>query len=147
MRVLIAFEDSLALQDAFTALGHDAYSCGMIDMLEAIADGWDLIIANPPSTHTAVSGARWFKEKEQEQEDAIELVRSIMAANCPRICIMNPVSIISSKIRKPEQIIQPRQFGEEGTKKTCLWLKGLPRLNPWGDSLAQSMATQWGVLK
>ena len=145
MRVLLPYEISHTLYDAFTKLGHDVWCCDMPDK-EVLNDGWDLIIANPPSTHTAVSGARWFALKELEQCDALNLVRRIMVADCPRICIMNPVSVISGQIRKPEQVITPHQFGEVGVKKICLWLTGLPRLNPTGDNMALSMATQWGKL-
>lgn len=91
---------------------------------------WDLMIAHPPCTHLAVSGARWFKDKRKEQEEALEFVRRLMAAPIPRICIENPVSVISSRIRKPDQIIQPWMFGDYATKATCLWLKGLPKLVP-----------------
>jgi hypothetical protein len=88
------------------------------------------MIAHPPCTHLAVSGARWFKDKQEEQEEALEFVRKLMAAPIPKICIENPISIISSRIRKPDQIIQPWQFGHGETKKTCLWLKNLPNLVP-----------------
>ena len=92
--------------------------------------GWDLLIAHPPCTHLAVSGARWWKDKAQEQEQALEFVRTLMDAPVDRICIENPVSRISSAIRKPDQIVQPWQFGHGETKATCLWLKGLPLLQP-----------------
>jgi hypothetical protein len=91
---------------------------------------WDLMIAHPPCTHLAVSGARWFREKQEEQKKALEFVRDLMAAPIERICIENPISIISSRIRKPDQIIQPWQFGHDASKSTCLWLKNLPRLLP-----------------
>ena len=128
------------------------------------------MIAHPPCTHLAVSGARWFKDKREEQEQALQFVRDLMAAPIPRICIENPVSIISSRIRKPNQIIQPWYFGHGETKATCLWLKNLPPLVPMNvvggrenrihrmppgpdrwkersrtyDGIAQAMADQWG---
>ena len=100
------------------------------DVTEILGLGWDLMIAHPPCTHLAVSGSRWFKDKVQEQVDALAFVRLLMDAPIPRIGVENPVSIISSKIRKPDQIIQPWQFGHGETKATCLWLKGLPKLVP-----------------
>lgn len=143
MRVIVACEFSGVVRRAFRERGHDAWSC---DLLPA-EDGdihhyhdsifhvltrepwrWDLMIAHPPCTHLAVSGARWFKEKRQEQADALDFVRALMAAPIDRIAIENPVSVISSRIRKPDQIIQPWQFGHGETKATCLWLKGLPKL-------------------
>mgnify|MGYP001609602596 FL=1 len=185
MRVLIACEFSGTVRRAFRALGHDAWSC---DLLPA-EDGdihhfqgnvipwlfgcrWDLMIAHPPCTHLAVSGARWFKEKAKEQAEALEFVRALLNAPIPRIALENPVSIISSRIRKPDQIIQPWQFGHGEVKATCLWLKNLPKLTPtnvvegrhpacwlmgpspdrWKlrsktyEGIAQAMAEQWGAL-
>jgi hypothetical protein len=98
--------------------------------MEVLGAGWDLMIAHPPCTHLAVSGARWFKDKVQEQLEALAFVRTLLAAPIPRIALENPVSIISSHIRKPDQIIQPWMFGHEATKTTCLWLKDLPLLVP-----------------
>lgn len=100
------------------------------DVLPHLSDGWDLMIAHPPCTHLAVSGARHFGRKAVEQSVALDFVRALMAAPIPRICIENPVSIISTRIRRPDQIIQPWQFGHGETKATCLWLKNLPRLLP-----------------
>ena len=139
MRVLIACEYSGIVRDAFIKKGHDAISCDILptesdgphyqgDVLDIINDGFDLMIAHPPCTHLAVSGARWFKDKQQEQADALEFVRKLLAAPIPRIALENPISIISSRIRKPDQIIQPWQFGDEAQKTTCLWLKDLPLL-------------------
>ena len=105
----------------------DHYQCNVLDILD---HDWDLMIAHPPCTHLAVSGARWFKDKQQEQLEALGFVRQLLAAPIPRIALENPVSIISSRIRKPDQIIQPYQFGHEATKTTCLWLKDLPFLIP-----------------
>ena len=147
MRVLVACEYSGAVRDEFLKLGHDAYSCDVLpceskhitgknrhyqqDVLEVINEGWDLMIAHPPCTHLAVSGARWFTEGRKSwslQEEALEFVQQLMDAPIERICIENPVSVISSKIRKPEQIIQPFHFGHTTMKTTCLWLKNLPKL-------------------
>ena len=141
MRVLVACEFSGIVRDAFIAKGHDAISCDLLptekpgphyqgDVMDIINDGWDLMIAHPPCTHLAVSGARWFKDKREEQADALEFVRRLMEQPIPKICIENPISIISSKIKKPSQVIQPWQFGHGETKATCLWLKNLPKLTP-----------------
>jgi hypothetical protein len=100
------------------------------DVRDIINDGWDLLIAHPPCTHLAVSGARWFKDKLVEQQEALDFVRMLLDAPIPRIALENPISIISSKIRKPDQIVQPWMFGHGETKATCLWLKGLPLLTP-----------------
>jgi site-specific DNA-cytosine methylase len=142
MRVLIACEYSGTVRDAFIRAGHYAASCDLLpsdstlgdhyqcSVLDILDHDWDLMIAHPPCTHLAVSGARWFKDKQQEQLEALEFVRQLLAAPIPRIALENPVSIISSHIRKPDQIIQPYQFGHEATKTTCLWLKNLPPLVP-----------------
>lgn len=103
--------------------------CDIFDFLEYAKD-WDLMIAHPPCTHLAVSGARWFKDKLNEQAEALAFVRRLLDAPIPRIALENPISIISSRIRKPDQIIQPWQFGHGETKATCLWLKNLPKLAP-----------------
>jgi hypothetical protein len=183
MRVLIACEYSGAVRDAFLSAGHDALSCDLLptekpgphyqgNVCDIIGDGWDLLIAHPPCTHLAVSGARWFKDKQAEQADALAFVRFLLDAPVPRIALENPVSIISSRIRKPTQIIQPWQHGHGETKATCLWLKNLPPLAPtaivdgrearihkmppgpdrWKErsrtypGIAAAMASQWGVL-
>lgn len=142
MRVLVACEFSGTVRDAFTRAGHDAWSCDLLpsesegnhiqgDALRAMHSGrWDMMIAHPPCTHLAVSGARWFKEKATEQAEALEFVRALLNAPIERIALENPVSIISSRIRKPDQIIQPWQFGHGEVKATCLWLKNLPKLMP-----------------
>ena len=138
LRVLVACEYSGTVRDAFRRRGHDAMSCDLLptdvigphyqgdvrDLL--LPDAWDLMIAHPPCTHLAVSGARWFKDKQAEQAEALDFVQLLMAAPVPWIAIENPISIISSRIRKPDQIIQPWQFGHGETKATCLWLKDLP---------------------
>ena len=181
MRVLVACEYSGTVRDAFAARGHDAWSCDLLpterlgnhihgDVLQHLHRNWDLMIAHPPCTHLAVSGARWFKDKQIEQADALDFVYRLMDAPIPRIALENPISIISSRIRKPDQIIQPWQFGHGETKATCLWLKNLPKLLPtnivegrearihkmppgpdrWKErsrtfeGIAQAMAEQWG---
>ena len=139
MKVLIACEFSGIVRDAFKKKGHDAWSCDILeseskgnhikgDVLERLDEGWDLMIAHPPCTHLAVSGARWFKYKQKEQLEALDFVKKLLDAPINKIALENPVSIISSKIRKPDQIIQPYQFGHEAQKTTCLWLKNLPKL-------------------
>ena len=140
------------------------------DVRDVVDDGWDLMVAHPPCTHLAVSGARWFENKQLEQAEALAFVRFLLAAPVPRIALENPISIISSRISKPTQIIQPWQFGHGETKATCLWLKNLPPLQPtnivdgraarvhrmppgpnrWKErsktyiGIAQAMAQQWG---
>ncbi len=139
MKILIACEFSGVVRDAFIAKGHDVVSCDLLptespgphiqdDVLNHLHDGWDMMIAHPPCTHLAVSGARWFKGKEAEQEAALTFIRHLLDAPIIKKCLENPVSIISSRIRKPDQIIQPWQFGHTETKKTCLWLDNLPAL-------------------
>lgn len=141
MKVLIACEYSGTVRDAFLAKGHDAMSCDILptdssgphyqgDVMDVINDGWDLMIAHPPCTHLAVSGARWFKDKQSEQAQALDFVRTLLNAPIQKIALENPISIISSKIRKPDQVIQPWMFGHGETKATCLWLKNLPKLQP-----------------
>lgn len=141
MNILIACEFSGIVREAFIKKGHNAMSCDLLpteipgphyqgDVFDIINNGWDMMIAHPPCTHLAVSGARWFKNKKKEQEEALNFVKKLMDANINKIAIENPISIISSKIRKPDQIIQPWQFGHGETKATCLWLKNLPLLQP-----------------
>ena len=186
MRVLVACEYSGVVREAFRARGHIAWSCDLLpaedgspchiqgNVFDYALTGpwrdWDLMVAHPPCTHLAVSGARWFKDKQEEQKEALEFVRSLMALPIQRIAVENPVSIISSRIRKPDQIIQPWQFGHGETKATCLWLKNLPKLVPtnvvegrearihkmpprpdrWKErsrtyqGIADAMAQQWG---
>jgi len=183
IKVLVACEYSGVVRDAFIKQGHDAISCDLLpteqpgphyegDVLDILNDGWDLMIAHPPCTHLAVSGARWFKDKQEEQKEALDFVRVLLDAPIKHIALENPVSIISSKIRKPDQIIQPWQFGHGETKKTCLWLKNLPPLKPtkivegreqriwkmppskdrWKlrsatyQGIADAMANQWGAI-
>ena len=140
-RVLVACEYSGRVRDAFIRNGCEAVSCDLLptdlpgphyqgDVFDIINDGWDLMVAHPPCTHLAVSGARWFHKKEQEQREALDFVRRLMDAPIEQIAIENPISVISSKIRKPDQIIQPWMFGHGETKATCLWLKQLPPLQP-----------------
>jgi site-specific DNA-cytosine methylase len=142
MRVLIACEYSGVVREAFRKRGHDAWSCDLLesddsspfhfkqDVLEVLVQGWDLMIAHPPCTHLAVSGAKHFHKKVKEQAEALDFVRVLLNAPISKIALENPVSVISSKIRKPDQIVQPWMFGDPFTKTTCLWLKGLPKLVP-----------------
>lgn len=185
MRVLIACEYSGKVRDAFIKLGHEAMSCDLLptdvpgphyqgDVFDIINDGWDMMIAHPPCTHLAVSGARHFAAKQASgvQQEALDFVRKLLDAPIARIALENPVSIISSRIRKPNQIIKPWMFGHGETKATCLWLKNLPELTPtnivdgrearihkmppsadrWKkrsetyQGIADAMAAQWGVL-
>ena len=145
VRILIACESSGAVRDAFIRAGHYAASCDLLpsesplgdhyqcDVTEILDHGWDLLIAHPPCTYLSVSGMHWTTRGLRDPkltEDALDFVRLFMDAPIERIAIENPVSIISSRIRKPDQIIQPYQFGHDASKKTCLWLKGLPLLKP-----------------
>lgn len=184
MKVLVACEYSGRVRNAFRSLGHEAWSCDLIDSedesahhikgdcLEAIRDGWDLMVAHPPCTHLAVSGSRWFPEKvaSGEQKEAIEFFLALARAPISRIAIENPICIMSSVWRQPDQVVQPWQFGHGETKATCFWLKGLPPLVPtkivqgreprvhhmppgpnrWKErsrtyeGIAEAMASQWG---
>ena len=187
IKVLVACEFSGRVREAFRELGHDAWSCDILPAedeskfhLQGDVKGYlnydcDLMIAHPPCTHLAVSGARWFKNKILQQVDAIKFCMDLAKADVPRIAIENPISIMSTVWRKPDQIIQPWQFGHGETKATCLWLKNLPKLIPtnivegreqniWlskgkqkGDpvwkfrsrtytGIAKAMAQQWGNL-
>jgi site-specific DNA-cytosine methylase len=143
MKILIACEYSGRVRNAFSALDHEVVSADFepaedgssahyqgdcFDLIDS--QHFDLMIAHPPCTHLAVSGGRWFKDKVVEQAEALEFVRRLMAAPIEKIALENPISVISSRIRKPDQIIQPWQFGHGETKATCLWLKNLPKLTP-----------------
>ncbi len=144
MRVLVACEFSGIVREEFNKRGHGSVSCDLLpseipgphyqgDVLDILNDGWDLMIAHPPCTYLAVSGLHWNKkipERKVKTELALDFVRQLLEAPIPKIAVENPVSCISSRIRKPDQIIQPYQFGEDASKKTCLWLKGLPELKP-----------------
>ncbi len=141
MKVLVACEFSGIVRDSFIKKGHNAVSCDLLDsdspgphykgdVRNILDKGWDLMIAHPPCTHLAVSGARWFKDKVEEQKEALDFVRLLLSAPIEKIALENPISVISSKIRKPDQIIQPWMFGHGETKATCLWLKNLPLLTP-----------------
>ena len=145
MKILVACEESQAVTIEMRRLGHEAYSCDIepcsgghpewhlqVDALELLKMKWDMILAFPPCTHLAVSGARYFEQKRKDgrQQAAIDFFMRFANADCPKIAIENPVGIMSSVWRKPDQIIQPWQFGHGETKKTCLWLKGLPPLFP-----------------
>lgn len=183
MRVLVACEFSGVVREAFRAKGHDAWSCDYLDTeipgnhfqgpveRGLLNEGWDLLIAHPPCTHLAVSGARWFKDKKLEQQLAIDFFLGLVDfKGIKKVCVENPIGIMSTIYRKPDQIIQPWQFGHGETKATCLWLKGLPKLKPtnivdgrearihkmppsanrWKDrsrtyqGIANAMAEQWG---
>jgi len=185
VRVLIACEYSGTVRNAFIKAGHDALSCDLLptdvlgphyqgDVFDIIDQGWDMMIAHPPCTHLAVSGARHFKAKQSDgrQQNALDFVSRLLDSDINRIALENPISIISSKIRKPDQIIQPWQFGHGETKATCLWLKNIPCLLPtdvvdgreqrvwklpptedrWKirsktfQGIADAMALQWGSL-
>ena len=186
MRIIVGCEYSGIVRDAFMARGHVACSVDLLpgekpgphymeDLIKFCnrnKDNYDMLIAHPPCTHLAVSGARWFKDKKEEQEEALQFVREIMELPFKYIAIENPISIISTKIRKPDQIIQPWMFGHGETKATCLWLKNLPKLVPtnivggrearihkmspgpnrWKErsrtyqGIADAMAAQWGTV-
>lgn len=144
MKVLVACEYSGTVRDAFTRAGHDATSCDLLptetqgkhyqgDVMDIINDGWDLMVAHPPCTYLSVSGMHWTTRglrDPQLTEDALSFVAALLGAPIPKICLENPISIISSRIRKPDQIIQPYEYGHDASKRTCLWLKGLPKLQP-----------------
>ena len=144
MHILIACEYSATVRDAFIRAGHDAMSCDLLptdvpgphyegDVFDIINNGWDMMIAHPPCTYLSVSGMHWTARglrDPQLTEDALDFVTRLMAASIPRIAIENPISVISSRIRKPDQIINPWQFGHDASKRTCLWLKNLPLLTP-----------------
>lgn len=184
MQILIACEYSGRVREAFRKLGHSAWSCDMLDseddslyhikgdVIPLLTMGWDLMVCHPPCTHLAVSGARHFPAKRESgvQQQALNFVQQLLDAPISKIALENPISIISSMIRKPNQIIQPWQFGHGETKATCLWLKGLPLLQPtnivegreakvhrmppgpnrWKErsrtyqGVADAMAAQWG---
>lgn len=145
MRILVACEESQAVTKEFRKLGHDAYSCDIEpcsgghpewhlqqDVTELLKENWDMILAFPPCTHLAVSGAAWFKEKiaDGRQQQGIDFFNLFTNLDCSRVAIENPIGIMSTKYRKPNQIIQPWQYGDKASKATCLWLKGLPNLVP-----------------
>lgn len=181
MKILIACEFSAIVREAFRKQGHNAWSCDLLpseqsgqhyqgDVRDLFTQRWDMMIAHPPCTHLAVSGARYFYKKQKEQAEALEFVRLLLNADIDKIALENPISIISSRIRKPDQIIQPWMFGHGEVKATCLWLKNLPLLTPtnivngreprvhmmppsadrWKNrsrtftGIAEAMAQQWG---
>ena len=183
MRILVACEFSGVVRDAFIQGGHEAYSCDLLpserpgphirgDVLDHLEDGWDLMVAHPPCTYLARSGARWWKARQLEQQNAVDFVLKLAAAPIGKIAIENPIGVLSSRYRKPDCIYQPWWFGEPETKATCLWLTGLPPLLAtrmgWGreqrifnlspspdrwkersrtlTGVADAMALQWGVL-
>lgn len=143
MKVLIACEFSGIVREAFKKRGHDAWSCDLLptdipgqhiqgDVLPLLTQGWDLMIAHPPCQHIAVSGSKYFKQKQSDgrQQQGIDFFMLFTKTKCKKVCIENPIGIMSTKWRKPDQIIQPYQFGHLESKKTCLWLIGLPLLKP-----------------
>jgi hypothetical protein len=183
MRILIACEFSGRVRDAFIAKGFDAVSCDLLDtevegphikgdVRDVLDQGWDLMIAHPPCTYLAVSGARWFKDRVKEQEEALEFVKLLLNAPIKHIALENPIGVISTKIRRPDQKIHPWMFGGDECKNTCLWLKNLPLLKKsvtrkpfffkesvfysapspdrWKERsrtsiyIAEAMASQWG---
>jgi site-specific DNA-cytosine methylase len=182
MRVLVACEFSGVVRKAFRERGHDAWSCDLLpaedggnhfqeDAFRILRnESFDLMIAHPPCTYLAVSGARWWKDRQKEQEEALAFVVGLMEANVEKIAVENPIGLISTRVRKPDQIIQPWMFGHGETKATCLWLKNLPHLVPtdvvdgrenrvhrmppskdrWKErsrtyaGIAKAMADQWG---
>jgi hypothetical protein len=185
-RILVACEFSGVVRDAFASYGHDAWSCDLLptespgqhiqaDVRELLDPGeyhWDLMLAFPPCTYLAYSGARWFKYRQAEQAEALALVQYLLDAPVPRVALENPDGIINSRIRRPDQVIEPYMFGHGERKATCLWLKNLPRLRPsnivdgrvsrvlraspsadrWKKrsrtylGIAAAMAAQWGPL-
>ncbi len=187
MKVLIACEESGIIREAFKKLGHDAWSCDLLDtaipgnhikddIMNVLRHGgreWDLVIAHPYCTHTAVSGARWFKDKQEKQKKAIQFFMFFTTLQTRKVAIEHPISIMSRIYRKPDQIIQPHQFGHGECKAICLWLRGLPLLIPtkivsgreqriWKmppskdrsklrsktyPGMAKAMAEQWGTNK
>lgn len=144
MRILVGCEYSGVVRDAFTAKGHYAMSCDLLptetegphyqgDLRDVLYGSWDLLVAHPPCTYLSVSGMHWTTRGLRDPkltEDALEFVKLLLDAPIPKIALENPISVISSRIRKPDQIIQPYEYGHDASKKTCLWLKNLPLLNP-----------------
>lgn len=162
MKILIACEFSGIVRDAFIARGHDAVSCDLLpterpgphiqgDVLEIFGQGWDMMIAFPPCTHLTCSGARWFKNKRKDgrQQQGVDFFMSMVDASIDRITVENPVGIMSTIYRPPDQIIQPYYFGDDVQKTTCLWLKNLPHLAHWdGDNLFfKNTHTEPGAVK
>lgn len=184
MKVLVACEFSGVVREAFRKRGHDAWSCDLLDteipgnhikdnVLKVVSEPWDLMIAHPPCTYLCVSGARWFKQRQQEQTEAYDFFMKLytIGDHIPKICVENPIGVVSTKFRKPDQIIQPWYFGHGETKATCLWLKNLPVLIPTNivegreqkihhmapsptrgmdrsrtyPGIAEAMAEQWGI--
>jgi len=183
MKILIACEFSGVVRDAFSAIGHEAVSCDLLpteqpgphiqtDVLSLLNMGWDMMIAFPPCTYLCRSGARWWPDRRVEQEEALQFVHTLAGSSVPRIAIENPIGCLSTRWRKPDQIIQPWWFGVPEVKATCIWLKGLPELQPtdivegrtprvhherpgpdrWKNRsrtlpvVAAAMASQWGNL-
>lgn len=151
MKILVACEYSGKVREAFRKLGHEAWSCDLLpaddnskyhiqgNVLDILGDDWDIMIAHPPCTHLAVSGAAHFKHKAKEQAEALEFVKCLLNAPINHIALENPVSIISSQIRPADQVIHPYEFGHPEQKATCLWLKNLPPLTPTNNVYGEMM--------
>ena len=160
MKVLIACEYSGTVRDAFISMGHEAMSCDLLptdvpgphyqgDVFDIINQGWDMMIAHPPCTYLCVSGLHWNKRvegRDAKTDEALEFVKKLLDAPIQRIALENPVGCISKRIRKPEQIIQPYEYGDDAAKKTCLWLKNLPKLRPTDRVRGRKVKTPSGKI-
>jgi len=160
MKVLVACEYSGTVRDAFISMGHEAMSCDLLptdvpgphyqgDVFDIINQGWDMMIAHPPCTYLCVSGLHWNKRvegRDAKTDEALEFVKRLLDAPIQRIALENPVGCISKRIRKPEQIIQPYEYGDNAAKKTCLWLKNLPKLRPTDRVRGRKVKTPSGKI-
>jgi len=160
MKVLVACEYSGTVRDAFISMGHEAMSCDLLptdvpgphyqgDVFDIINQGWDMMIAHPPCTYLCVSGLHWNKRvegRDAKTDEALEFVKRLLDAPIQRIALENPVGCISKRIRKPEQIIQPYEYGDDAAKKTCLWLKNLPKLRPTDRVRGRKVKTPSGKI-
>jgi len=160
MKVLVACEYSGTVRDAFISMGHEAMSCDLLptdvpgphyqgDVFDIINQGWDMMIAHPPCTYLCVSGLHWNKRvegRDAKTDEALEFVKKLLDAPIQRIALENPVGCISKRIRKPEQIIQPYEYGDDAAKKTCLWLKNLPKLRPTDRVRGRKVKTPSGKI-
>jgi hypothetical protein len=160
MKVLVACEYSGTVRDAFISMGHEAMSCDLLptdvpgphyqgDVFDIINQGWDMMIAHPPCTYLCVSGLHWNKRvegRDAKTDEALEFVKKLLDVPIQRIALENPVGCISKRIRKPEQIIQPYEYGDDAAKKTCLWLKNLPKLRPTDRVRGRKVKTPSGKI-
>jgi hypothetical protein len=160
MKVLVACEYSGTVRDAFISMGHEAMSCDLLptdvpgphyqgDVFDIINQGWDMMIAHPPCTYLCVSGLHWNKRvegRDAKTDEALEFVKRLLDVPIQRIALENPVGCISKRIRKPEQIIQPYEYGDDAAKKTCLWLKNLPKLRPTDRVRGRKVKTPSGKI-